>query len=65
MTRINVAPMNNICAPTMVPTMPFLFRSTEHMRRPRLPLVGEERAFIERIVKKALETRPAKYRSVD
>ena len=27
MTRINVAPMNNICAPTMVPTMPFLFRS--------------------------------------
>ena len=38
---------------------------TEHMRRPRLPLVGEERAFIERIVKKALETRPAKYRSVD
>jgi tripartite ATP-independent transporter DctP family solute receptor len=33
MTRVNVAPMNNICAATMVPTMPFLFRSTEHMRK--------------------------------
>jgi 4-hydroxy-tetrahydrodipicolinate synthase len=38
---------------------------TEHMRRPRLPLVGEERAFIEGVVKKALDTRPAQYRSVD
>ena len=37
---------------------------TEHMRRPRLPVIGEERAFIERIVKKALETRPTKYQSV-
>ena len=37
---------------------------TEHMRRPRLPVIGEERAFIERIVKKALETRPSKYQSV-
>jgi tripartite ATP-independent transporter DctP family solute receptor len=27
------APMNNICAETMVPTMPFLFKSKEHMRR--------------------------------
>ena len=31
--RINVAPMNNICAETMVPTMPFLFKSKEHMRK--------------------------------
>ena len=38
---------------------------TEHMRKPRLPLVGEERAFIEGVVKKALDTRPAQYRSVD
>ncbi|MDP4074703.1 dihydrodipicolinate synthase family protein [Acidovorax sp. A1169] len=37
---------------------------TEHMRRPRLPLIGEERAFIERVVKKALDTRPTEYRSV-
>ncbi len=37
---------------------------TEHMRRPRLPLVGEERAAVEAIVKKALATRPAQYQSV-
>ena len=37
---------------------------TEHMRRPRLPLVGEERAVIEKIVTKALATRPAQYQSV-
>lgn len=38
--------------------------STEHMRRPRLPLVGEERAFIESVVGKALASRPAEYQSV-
>lgn len=37
---------------------------TEHMRRPRLPLVGSEREAVEAIVKKALATRPAEYRSV-
>jgi len=37
---------------------------TEHVRRPRLPLVGAEREAIEAIVKKALATRPAKYQSV-
>jgi 4-hydroxy-tetrahydrodipicolinate synthase len=37
---------------------------TEHMRRPRLPLVGAERAAIETIVRKALETRPVQYQSV-
>ncbi|RYF59125.1 MAG: dihydrodipicolinate synthase family protein [Comamonadaceae bacterium] len=37
---------------------------TEHMRRPRLPLIGEERAFVERVVKKALDTRPTQYQSV-
>ncbi|MGQ3000377.1 dihydrodipicolinate synthase family protein [Variovorax sp.] len=37
---------------------------TEHVRRPRLPLVGVEREAIEAIVKKALATRPAKYQSV-
>ena len=31
--RINVAPMNNICPETMVPTMPFLFKSKDHMRK--------------------------------
>ncbi len=37
---------------------------SEHMRRPRLPLIGEERAFITSVVEKALATRPEKYRSV-
>lgn len=37
---------------------------TEHMRRPRLPLIGSERAAVEAIVKKALATRPAAYQSV-
>lgn len=42
MTRVNVAPMNNICAATMVPTMPFLFRSTDHLRRVLDGLIGDE-----------------------
>ncbi len=37
---------------------------SEHMRRPRLPLVGEERALVERVVRQALATRPAAYQSV-
>lgn len=37
---------------------------TEHMRRPRLPLVGDERAFVEKVVRQALATRPAQYQSV-
>lgn len=37
---------------------------TEHVRRPRLPLVGAERAHVEAIVRQALETRPAFCRSV-
>ncbi len=42
MVRVNVAPMNNICPMTMVPTMPFLFRSVDHMRKSRDGPVGEE-----------------------
>jgi 4-hydroxy-tetrahydrodipicolinate synthase len=38
--------------------------STEHMRRPRLPLIGPERDYIETVVKKALATRPVQYQSV-
>ena len=37
---------------------------TEHVRRPRLPLVGAEREAVEAIVRKALATRPEQYRSV-
>ena len=40
--RVNIAPMNNICPATIVPTMPFLFRSTEHMRKVLDGPVGEE-----------------------
>ncbi|NQW94385.1 MAG: dihydrodipicolinate synthase family protein [Polaromonas sp.] len=37
---------------------------TEHVRRPRLPLVGKEREAVEAIVRTALSTRPEKYRSI-
>jgi TRAP-type C4-dicarboxylate transport system substrate-binding protein len=33
MTRVNISPMNNICPTTVVPTLPFLFHSKEHMRK--------------------------------
>lgn len=36
---------------------------SEYVRRPRLPLIGAERAAIESIVAKALATRPTKYQS--
>ena len=36
---------------------------TEHMRRPRLPLVGDERAMVTAIVQRALATRPEEWRS--
>ncbi|MES2938348.1 MAG: TRAP transporter substrate-binding protein [Pseudomonadota bacterium] len=41
-TRVNISPLNSICAPTMVPTMPFLFRSIDHMRKVLDGPVGEE-----------------------
>lgn len=41
-TRVNISPMNAICAKTQVPTMPFLFRSVEHMRKVLDGPVGEE-----------------------
>ena len=42
LVRINVAPMNNIVPETMVPTMPFLFRSKEHMRKVLDGPIGDE-----------------------
>jgi tripartite ATP-independent transporter DctP family solute receptor len=42
MIRINVAPMNNVVPETMVPTMPFVFRSTAHMRKVLDGPIGEE-----------------------
>ncbi|MBA4114712.1 MAG: dihydrodipicolinate synthase family protein, partial [Verminephrobacter sp.] len=37
---------------------------TEHVRLPRMPLVGAEREFVTAVVEKALAHRPAQYRSV-
>ncbi len=37
---------------------------SEHMRKPRLPLIGAEREFVTAVVRQALATRPAQYRSV-
>jgi tripartite ATP-independent transporter DctP family solute receptor len=42
LTRVNISPMNAVCAKTQVPTMPFLFRSTEHMRKVLDGPVGDE-----------------------
>ena len=42
LTRVNISPMNAICPKTMVPTMPFLFRSVEHMRKVLDGPIGEE-----------------------
>jgi tripartite ATP-independent transporter DctP family solute receptor len=42
MARVNISPMNAICAKTQVPTMPFLFRSVAHMRAALDGPAGEE-----------------------
>jgi tripartite ATP-independent transporter DctP family solute receptor len=42
LVRINVAPMNGICPATMVPTLPFLFRSKQHMRDVLDGPIGDE-----------------------
>ena len=42
MARVNISPMNNVCPLTQVPTMPFLFRSVDHMRKVLDGPVGEE-----------------------
>ena len=42
LTRVNISPMNNVCQKTLVPTMPFLFHSVEHMRKSLDGPAGEE-----------------------
>ena len=42
LTRVNISPMNSICQKTQVPTMPFLFKSVEHMRKSLDGPVGQE-----------------------
>jgi tripartite ATP-independent transporter DctP family solute receptor len=42
LTRVNISPMNSLCAKTLVPTMPFLFDSVAHMRKSLDDPAGEE-----------------------
>jgi tripartite ATP-independent transporter DctP family solute receptor len=42
MVRVNVGAMNNVCPETLVPTMPFLFRSVEHMHKVLDGPIGED-----------------------
>ncbi|MBP2297601.1 TRAP transporter substrate-binding protein [Azospirillum picis] len=42
MMRINVAPLNNVVPETMVTALPFIFRSTEHMRHVLDGAIGDE-----------------------
>ena len=42
MMRINTAALNNIAAETIVPGLPFIFRSTEHMRTVLDGPIGDE-----------------------
>ncbi|MCR5865489.1 MULTISPECIES: TRAP transporter substrate-binding protein [Aquincola] len=42
MNRVNISALNSICPKTLVPTMPFLFDSIEHMRKTLDGPIGEE-----------------------
>ena len=42
MMRINTAPLNNVVPETIVPGLPFIFRSTEHMRAVLDGPIGDE-----------------------
>lgn len=42
LVRVNISPMNNICQETIVPTLPFLFRSIDHMHKALDSAIGDE-----------------------
>ncbi|WP_419187239.1 TRAP transporter substrate-binding protein [Caldimonas tepidiphila] len=42
LNRVNISSLNSICPKSLVPTMPFLFDSIEHMRKSLDGPVGEE-----------------------
>lgn len=42
MNRVNISSLNSICPKSLVPTMPFLFRSIPHMRKSLDGPIGEE-----------------------
>ena len=42
MTRVNISPMNSVCAKTNIPALPFLFRSVDHLHKVLDGPIGEE-----------------------
>ncbi|QDL53821.1 TRAP transporter substrate-binding protein [Rhodoferax aquaticus] len=42
MVRVNISPMNSVCAKTNIPVLPFLFRSVEHLHKVLDGPIGEE-----------------------
>ncbi len=42
MTRVNISPMNSVCAKTNIPVLPFLFRSVDHLHKVLDGPIGEE-----------------------
>ena len=42
MTRVNISPMNSVCAKTNIPVLPFLFRSVDHLHKVLDGPVGDE-----------------------
>ncbi len=42
MNRVNISSLNSICPKSLVPTMPFLFHSVDHMRKVLDGPIGEE-----------------------
>ncbi|GAA5160256.1 TRAP transporter substrate-binding protein DctP [Viridibacterium curvum] len=42
MARVNISPLNKSCPETIIPTLPFLFRSIDHMQRAMDGAPGEE-----------------------
>jgi tripartite ATP-independent transporter DctP family solute receptor len=42
MNRVNISSLNSICPKSLVPTMPFLFQSVQHMRKVLDGAIGEE-----------------------
>jgi tripartite ATP-independent transporter DctP family solute receptor len=42
MVRVNISPMNSVCAKTNIPVLPFLFRSVDHLHKVLDGPIGEE-----------------------
>lgn len=42
MVRVNISPMNSVCAKTNIPVLPFLFRSVDHLHKVLDGPIGDE-----------------------